>query len=314
MAVNIYRFVLGVDVPESPSLVALGMAPTHVLRASAPKPLAVSVFQTFPSGARATPGVAVDVAPYFLAGGGSRTLASYRSMTLGGRLARVLTKTLVSVGAARDPADPAAAFVGLGVRSTLHDPHDVVSLSLPEEVAAELAQAGVPLPRSTEEDLGDLGSSLAAPFARAKRAIRTPTANPQISAGWGVAAHLRGGVFDGDSIETARHCLWVGAEFTPGRRFDLLTTVEVRNAFRSDDYWWLGAGLERKTTAMGFTAELYYDTGARRFHPGVAVDIRTSSHVGVIGSVTTQSAALAARTQRRLELHLLAHWFYASDR
>lgn len=40
--VNIYRFVLGVDVPESPALVALDRTPTRVLRGSAPKPIAAT--------------------------------------------------------------------------------------------------------------------------------------------------------------------------------------------------------------------------------------------------------------------------------
>lgn len=313
LSINFYRFVLGIDVPESPGLVAMGVAPTHVLQASAPKPLAFSVLESFLSSSRAAPGAAIDISPYFLAGGGSRSLAGYRSMTLAGRLARVITKTIISLSAARDPTDPAASFVGVGVRSTFHDPHDVVSTTLPEEVAAELAKAGVPAPVSTEEDLSDFGVNLAAPFARAKRAIRRPTANPQISGGWGMAARLRGGVFDGDSIETVRHCLWVSAQFTAVRRFDVRTIVELRNAFRSDGYWWLGAGLERKTAAADFLAELYYDTGTRSLYPGVAVDVRTSSHVGVVGSVATQSATLAAHGPRRLELHTLVHWFYASD-
>ena len=312
-AVNIYRFVLGIDVPESPALVAMGLAPTHVLSASAPKPIVLSVLGTFPSGGSALPGVAIDVGPYFLSGGGPRSLASYRSMSVAGRLTRVLTKTIFSLSAAPDPSDPGASLVGLGIRSTFHDPHDVVSLSLPEEVAAELAKAGVPTPGASEEDVGDRGVNLEPLFGRARRQIRNPTANPQVSGGWGVATHLRGGVLRGDSIETVRHCLWLGATFTSGRRFDVLSIVEIRNAFRSDRFLWLGAGFERKTTVMGLLAELYYDTEAHRFYPGIAVDTRVSSHVGIVGSLTTQSARLKAVGPRRLELHTLVHWFYASD-
>src|SRR5260370_16222968 len=109
--VTIYRFILGIDVPESPALVATGVAPTHVLPASAPKPVALSVLETVSSGGRTSSGVAIDFAPYFLAGGGARVLASYRSMSVGGRLARVLTKTLFSVSASRDPAVPSASFI-----------------------------------------------------------------------------------------------------------------------------------------------------------------------------------------------------------
>ena len=312
--VNIYRFILGVDVPESPALVAIGVAPTHVLPASAPKPVALSVLETISSGARMSGGVAIDFAPYFLAGGGARSLTSYRSMSIAGRLARVLTKTLFSVSAARDPAAPSASFVGLGIRSTFHDPHDVISSALPEEIADALVKAGVPAPGATEEELDNRGVDFNALFDRARRAMRRPTANPQVSGGWGMAAHLRGGVLNGDSVDTIRHCLWLSAQFTPDRRFDVLSTVELRSAFRSDRYFWVGVGLQRKTTTMNLLTELYYDTGAKGLYPGIAVDARILTHVGLVGSLTTQSAALATHGARLLELHTLVRWFYASDR
>ena len=312
--INAYRFVLGIDVPESPALVVVGVAPTHVLRAAAPKPLSLNVLDVFVSGGDPSPGVAIDIAPYFLAGGGARRLGSYRSMSLAGRLMRVLTKTLLSVGAARDPADAASLVVGFGVRSTFHDPHDPLSTTLPEEAAAVLARAGVPASSSADEEVGDHGVDLTQAFARARRTLRRPSANPQVSGGWGVAARLRGGVLDGDSVETERHCLWLGAQFTAGRLFDVLTTAQLRSAFRAERYWWLGVGLERKTTAANFLAELYYDTQGRRLHPGIAVDARASSHVGVVASLTTQSATLSGPGPRRFELRTLARWFYASDR
>ena len=305
--INAYRFVLGIDVPESPALVAIGAAPTHVLRASAPKPLNFSVSDVFTTGDDQTPGVSIDVAPYFLAGGGARTLVSYRSMSLGGRLMRVLTKTIFSMGAVRDPADPKSLLAGLGVRATFHDPHDPLSTTLPEDVSAALAGAGEDIPTSVD---------VTRAFATTRRALRRPSANPQISGGWGMAARLRGGVLEGDSTDAARHCLWLGAQFTPGRRFDVLTMAQVRDAFRGGRYWWLGAGLERKTGAADFLAELYYDTRVHRLHPGVALDARASAHVGVVASLTTQSetVAPAAAGPRRLAFHALARWFYSSDR
>lgn len=311
LSINIYRFVLGVDVPESPALVAMGVAPAHVLLAGAPKPVALSVLEALPSSGNWTPGLAVDVAPYFLAGGGIRTLGSYHSGSLRGRLLRVVTKTLISVGAVRDPADPVSSFVGLGLRSTFHDPHDPLDSPLPSEVAAALARGGEPAPEPTEEDVTERG--VAPLFARARRDLRRPSADPQISGGWGVAGRLRGSVLQVDSVETARHCVWLGAQFTPDRRFDLLSTIQVRNAFRSDAHLWLGVGLERRTTVTDLLTELYYDSRARTLHPGIAVSARASTHWGLVGSVTTQSSSLAGRTARRLEVHTLARWFYASD-
>ena len=256
----------------------------------------------------------MDVAPYFLVGGGARRLASYRSRSFLGRLARVLTKTILSVAAARDPTDPTSTIVGVGVRSTFHDPHDVVGLSLPEAVAAELAQAGVPTLEDEQEDVHTAGVDLTALFANARRQIRRPTANPQVSGGWGVAERLRGGILTSDSTQDVRHSLWLGAQFTLGRRFDLLTTIEMRNAFRADRYWWLGVGLERRTADVNYLTEVYYDTDRGTWHPGVAADARVSSHLGVVASITRQSATLSGHGPDRLELRTLARWFYASDR
>ncbi len=76
---------------------------------------------------------------------------------------------------------------------------------------------------------------------------------------------------------------------------------------------WLGAGLQRKTTLADLLAELYYDTEGHAVHPGVAVDAHVTSHVRILAALTTQSSRLAARGPRRLELHTVLNWFYASD-
>src|SRR5688572_837228 len=90
--INVYRYILDIDVPEPAALVALDRAPAHVLRASAPKPLVATVGTAHDSGGATTTLVALDLSPYFLAGGGIRDLKSYRSMTAWGRLRRVITK------------------------------------------------------------------------------------------------------------------------------------------------------------------------------------------------------------------------------
>jgi hypothetical protein len=118
--VNVYRFVLGADVPESPALVALDRTPTRVLRGSAPKPIAATATRIFSSGAGLT-AIAVDVVPYYLAGGGARTLASYRSNSIAGRLKRVGTKTQLGIGSAWD-AGGGAPVVSVGPPSHVPRP------------------------------------------------------------------------------------------------------------------------------------------------------------------------------------------------
>ncbi len=303
--VDSYRFILGVDVPEPPAFVALGVSPTHVLRGSAPKPIAASVLDAGVAGAQATPGVAIDVAPYFLLGGGVRTLGRLRAMSLAGRLTRVFTKTILSLGAVRDPppADPASPLVAVALRSTWHDPHDpALTGRLVEDLAAAAGGA-----RSDEEG-GDPGADLAPIYAGARRAMRARAGDPQLSAGWGVALRAKSGALDRDSLVNPRHTLWLSAQLSTGRRLDVLALVQLRDAFRPDARAWLGVGLERKTATVDYRAELSYESRRRAWHPGVAVDARAAARLGVVASLTTASAP------RRLELRTQLYWFYASDR
>jgi hypothetical protein len=301
--VDIYRFILGVDVPEPSAFVILGVAPTHVLRGSAPKPIAASVLDAAVAGDQVTPGVAVEIAPYFLLGGGMRTLGRLRAMSLRGRLTRVLTKTVLSLGAVRDapPGDPGSPLVALALRSTFHDPHDpALNSRLPEELVAVSA--------ARDEEAGNLGVDLRPIYARARRAMRARAGDPQISGGWGVALRARGGALASDSLVNPRHTVWLSAQLSTGRRLDVLSTIQIRNAFRGDARTWLGLGLERKTVAVDYRAELSYETRRRDWHPGVAVDARVAAGLGVTASLTTTSAP------RQLALRTLLYWFYASDR
>ncbi|WP_126933838.1 hypothetical protein [Corallococcus sp. AB018] len=62
--INLYRYVLDVDVPESPALVAMEEAPLRVLLGAAPKPVMATVLASAsPEAFR--PGISLDVAPYF---------------------------------------------------------------------------------------------------------------------------------------------------------------------------------------------------------------------------------------------------------
>lgn len=311
---NLYRFILGVDVPSSPAFVPLGLSPTHVLRGSAPKPLEASVMGS-PMGEAAPSGLAVGVAPYFLVGGGRRTLAAYRTSTVAGRLLRVLTKTVVSFGAARVDDD---TFVGMAVRSTFHDPHDpVLKSSLAEDVAAALRAQGVPPQAASEEDVTGYGVDLAPHYARARRAMqgRVAGGDPQVSGGWGMAARLRSAAWDRDSLGTLRHTFWLSAQVTLDPRFDVLGTVRLRDAFGSDSYGLIGAAVLRKTSALDLTAEVVYDTQRRALYPGLSLGSRVLPTLGLTAALTTRSAPdFVPDRPRQLAVRVVAQWFYASDR
>jgi hypothetical protein len=306
--INVYRFVLDIDVPEPPALVALGLAPAHVLRSSSPKPLAAAVSFAQDTAGAGTTSLVLDISPYFLAGGGLRSLSSYRSNSIAGRLRRVLTKTILSLGAAWDPADPGSPRIGLGLRSTFHDPHDPIPNSrLPEEVRQALADRDL-APAAGEEDVSELGVDLAPLYRRARVAMRAKR-DLQIAGGWGFAGRLGGGVFANDSVERVRHTLWVTTQYTLDARFDLLGTAQLWNGFGDGTHSRLGAAIQRKTTVVDLTAELYFDTADDRIHPGAWIEGRVVPRLRAGASLTTETDADGGPVQ--LRVRTLVRWYMA---
>jgi len=295
--IDIYRFVLGVDVPESPALTTLGAAANPIPLGGAPKPLDAQAVLTFGPGEDVVLAGAVDFTPYFAFSSGKRTLESYRSNSIGGRLLRVLTKTQLSVGAARLSDDPSSVTMALAIRSTFHDPHDPIANStLPEDVA---------LAGSEEER--------AALYADARRAMRGRSGDAQISGGWGVMERARSGVVEPDSLVDARHTLWVSAQYTASYLFDIVGSLQYRDAFGSDDRLWIGGALRRKSDDADLQLGLYYDTGRSELNPGISLDARLGRTLGVIAAVTTQSTPMSFTGPRRAHISLSGRWFYASD-
>jgi hypothetical protein len=307
--INIYRFVLDVDVPESAGLVALDATTSHVLRGSSPKPIAASVIHRWAGTASRSTGVALDIVPYFLVGGGERRLADYRSMSVGGRLKRVVTKTSVSVAAISDPGDPGSLLGGLALRTTFHDPHDPIATTrLPEQVDSALAAHGAAL-TSAEEEVSGRGVDLSSLYAAARRAVRA-RGDVQVTAGWGIAGRVAGAVFEGDSIQSIRHTLWLTAQHAFGHRLDLLVTGQVRG---TGGTWKprLGAGLQRKSHPADFRVELYYDGVDQRLYPGMSIEVHALTGVGAVASLTTDTPMPKIPNGSRARLSFLLRWYAA---
>lgn len=306
--INVYRYILDIDVPEPAALVALDRAPARVLRASAPKPLSATVGTAHDSGGAATTLVAIDLSPYFLAGGGVRSLRSYRSMTAWGRIRRVITKTTLSLGAAWDPADPGAPQVGLALRATFHDPHDPIPPpgGLVERVDSALAEQGIASPEDVE-DVTAGNAALRSLYAESAREMRGRCCL-QIAGGWGFGGRLGGASFAGDSLDAVRHTLFVTTQYTFARRFDLLSTAQVWNLGRDAELR-VGAALMRKTPAVDLTAELYFDSADDRLHPGVWLEGHPLPRVRAAVSLGTDTDA--AGGPARLRVRTMFRWYMA---
>jgi hypothetical protein len=306
---NIYRYILDNEPPEPTGFIPLDLNPRRVYKATAPKPLAASVLASAAAADSVLVGVSLEASPYFLAGGGTRTLESYRENGVKGRALRILTKTLLGAAVAYDPAMPGAARVGIGVRATFHDPHDPTSAfyALPERVDSQLAAAGMH-PEAEVEDVSDLGVDLRQAFADARRTARGRCC-VQISGGWGLAATAAGGRIAGDSVGPARHTLWVSTQWTLSPRLDLLVQAQAINVFRDDWHQRLGLAVQRKTTRVDLLAELYYDSEFHRFFPGLTVEGSLGRGLALDGALLAESGGADAAA--RLRTAMLLKWYLA---
>lgn len=309
---NVYRYILDVEPPEPAGFVPLDLGPRRVFRATAPKPLAAAFLASAAEPDRVLLAVNVEASPYFLAGGGTRTLASYRDNSVKGRLLRIVTKTMLAIAVAHDPADPGAARLGIAVRSTFHDPHDPTSayFGLPERVDSLLAVEGI-RPAPEIDDVTGLGVDLAPVFEAARRAARARCC-VQVSGGWGLAATVAGGRIAADSIGPARHTLWLSAQWTLSPKLDVLVLLQGTNAFRDVWHQRLGVAFQRKTTRVDLLGEVYFDSEFQRLYPGLTVE--GSIGHGVALDAAVFAAADGADAAARLRTALLLKWYLAHAR
>jgi hypothetical protein len=283
-----------------------------VLLGAAPKPVMASLLASMTPG-ELRPGLSLDVAPYFLAGGGIRSLASYRSGSVAGRLMRVLTKTTVSAAVVPDATAPGDWRVGFGLRATFHDPHDpVLNSPLPERVAEALARGGVAPPGDADEDVSERGVDLSAVFDEALRTMRARSGDIQVSGGWGVSALAEGGMLTGEGLRDTRHTFWVAGQSALDPRFDVLATVQGLDVFRSGRALRAGVGVQRKTSVADFRAELAYDGTDERLHPAVAIDVKLRACTSAIAALTT--APGMATDARVLRGQVQLRWYFAQCR
>jgi hypothetical protein len=306
---NVYRYILDVEPPDPTGFIPLDLNPRRVYRATAPKPIAAAVLASAAAPESILIGVNLEASPYFLVGGGTRTLESYRDLSVKGRLLRVLTKTLLGAAVAYDPEVPGAARIGIGIRSTFHDPHDPTGAfyALPEHVDSLLAAAGVH-PDANVEDVSDLGVDLRQTFADARRTVRGHCC-VQVSGGWGFAATAAGGRLAGDSLGPSRHTLWVSTQWTLSPRLDLLVQLQGTNMFRDEWHQRVGLALQRKTTRADLLAELYYDSEFHRLFPGVTIEGSLGRGLALDGALLAESGGADAAA--RLRTALMLKWYLA---
>jgi hypothetical protein len=309
---NVYRYVLDVEPPEPAGFVPLDLGPRRVYRATGPKPVAAAVLTSATTGDSVLIGLNLEVSPYYLLGGGTRTLASYRDNSVAGRLRRIVTKTLIAVAAAHDPALPEATRLGVAMRATFHDPHDPTSAyyGLAERVDSILEAHGIHPPPETDDVTG-LGADLSPVFSDARRAVRARCC-VQVSGGYGFAAVAAHGRLAGDSVGPLRHTVWLSAQWTLSSKLDALLLLQGTNAIRSDWHQRLGVAFERKSSRVDLLGEVYYDSEFHRLYPGLTIEIMVAHGLALDAAVLAESGGADAKG--RLRSALMLRWMLAHAR
>lgn len=283
--INVYRYVLDLEPPESPALAVLGATTSHSRSATAPKPLALSAAVLTRGSSPALAGAALDVSPYFLVGGGARSLCSYRDNSVAGRMKRVGTKTIISVGVLPLRGGSGAMRFGAAVRATLHDPHDPINNS------ALVRRLPVTSPGDELPPPADDG---AAEYEAAGRAMQARD-RWIVSAGWGAAATLVDGTF-ARVADGWRHALWLSWQRTLDARFDLLFTGEAALQRGASPAYRASAAARRKLAAADLLLETTFDTGDERLHGGASAEARVAPRVrAALGILTEPGAGPGAR-------------------
>jgi hypothetical protein len=286
--INVYRHILDLEPPESPALVALEATTSHSRAATSPKPLALSVVSVVRDGNAAVTGAAIDVSPYFLVGGGARTLCSYRESSIAGRMKRVGTKTIVSVGVLPLGGFTDAVRFAVGVRATMHDPHDPINNS---ELVRRLPSA------APDDEQPPAAAAERAAYIDAARAMRARD-RWIVSGGWGAAAMLEDGSFSRREGGW-RHALWLSWQRTLDARFDLLFTGEASLERGEASAYRLTTAARRKHAAADLLLEAGFDTGDERLHYGVSGEARVAPRLrAALGVLTEPDASTGGRALR----------------
>ena len=312
-ALTAYDFVLDYDVPASPAFTVLGTAPSSVTTGAAAKPLVVTLLDQFLTGGELSPGLAVDVVPYTLLGGGFLSRSDYARSTV----RQILANTQLSLGTAEVPGDPASLQLGWGARASLADTRDPLrSETWGRQLEDRLTRLLVP-DDDGPVDPGALGGSgdtepdveqsvesvegLSAVYDDVIRQMRGEFGGA-LAVGGGQALLFRGASTSPDSVEVTRTMLWVAGQVYTGLGFDVLASVQGRFDRDADDDVRLGVGLRGGTVSTEVVGEVAYTTARGRLDYGVGVTLPLVEQVKLGAGLGTASAAADPDDEGRLRV------------
>ena len=279
-----YKFILDYAVPSSPAFTALDAAPHQVTRGSAAKPLVFNAFTNFLQTGRLDPGIALDFSPYILLGGGFQNLEEYRN----NNLRRALANSMISVAALKNSKDTSNTDIGVGVRVTFFDDHDLfanstTAKSITNNIGNALANAanaqtvigGVP-----DDEIGTDGNptgtvavDLDRFYTDAFNSIRK-VPGFALSVGFGFRTTVKSSVLVSDSMVSKQSKLWVSATRYTAGGFDIFGILQGTFSDTANSKWIAGLAAGSKNRRSNLGAELVYDLSAKEWNYGANFEIR----------------------------------------
>lgn len=280
-----YKYILDYDVPSSPAFTALDATPQQVTRGGAVKPLVASAFSNFLQTGKLDPGMAVDFSPYILLGGGFKNLDDYKKKE--NWHMRMLANTMLSAAVLKNSKDSSNSDIGLGVRITFHDSHDLFSSKLASGITNKIGTAlataakaptviGVPPDEIGTDNAGVPGTvpvDLSRFYTDAYNEIRK-TPGWALSLGYGYRTTAKAAVIVSDSLINKQSKLWLSGTWYTGTLFNVYGTVQGTFPSNKKALWIAGMAVGSKNKSNNMGAEIVYDFLNKEINYGANFEIK----------------------------------------
>jgi hypothetical protein len=305
------EFILNYDVPESPALVALGITPSNILRASSAKPAVASLLNQFASHGQVENGVALDFSPYFVFGGRLKNITEYRH----NGWKRLAANTQVSFATVEDSSQQGDLRFGVGVRMTLFDAHDLLKdKTLGTDIDNALIAGAASLPTETEDEILPIGTytTLKEIYSKARDRVRSK-AGSSMAVGWSMSARLHSAIANADSVDGEQHTAWLSYRYSLGGGLDLLALAQAYACQDCHPRYRSGVALRANGRSWDFAGELFFDSIrgdalSGRVGLGVNGELRLPVGLGLIASLATEPVEGNGSVDSRIRMRTSVRW------
>ncbi len=210
-----HKFKLDYNVPESPAFSILDANPTTVMRGNAAQEVVISLASSIFSNNAISPGLAVDVNPFFVLGGRLQSINEYKNNF--GK--RILANTQFSFATVDSKKFPNDLLISSGIRITLFDTKDMIfDQELSNSIDTELGN-NIPRPNPNnpivETQYVD-NPTLEEAYKNAKKRYLSKRGG-SLSLGYAIAGRALNSSYKTDSITTYRHQAWLSGQYDFGK-------------------------------------------------------------------------------------------------